>query len=95
MSRTHSVSIFIDYCTALVIQRKVEGKERDAGLINRTRSAAVQPGATWCLMACTRRGVLIRAPPPHTPPQQDYSQILATSLKVEDGLHLGACEYGS
>jgi hypothetical protein len=36
-----------------------------------------------------------RPPPlPHTP-QQDYSQILATSPKVEDGLHLGACEYGS
>jgi hypothetical protein len=69
VSRTHGVSIFIDYCTALAIQRKVEGKERDAGLINRTRSAAVQPGATWCLMACARRGVLIRAPPPsHTPP---------------------------
>jgi hypothetical protein len=32
---------------------------------------------------------------PHTPPKQDYSQILATSLKIEDGLHLGACEYGS
>ncbi len=36
-----------------------------------------------------------RPPPSPTPPQQDYSQILATSLKVEDGLHLGACEYGS
>ena len=64
MSRTYGVSIFIDYCTALATQRKVEGEERDTGLINRTRSAAVQPGATWCLMACTRRGVLIRAPPP-------------------------------
>ncbi len=96
MSRTYGVSIFIDYCTALVIQRKVEAEERDTGLINRTRSAAVQPGATWCLMACARRGVLIRAPPPSpTPPQQDYSQILATSLKVEDGLHLGVCEYSS
>jgi hypothetical protein len=33
--------------------------------------------------------------PPPTPPQEDYGQILATSLKVEDGLHLGVCEYGS
>ncbi len=37
----------------------------------------------------------ISAPPlPHTP-QQDYGQILATSPKVEDGPHLGVCEYGS
>jgi hypothetical protein len=38
-----------------------------------------------------------RLPPPLLPhtPQQDYRQILATSPKVEDGLHLGACEYGS
>ncbi len=28
-------------------------------------------------------------------PQEDYEQILATSSKVEDGLHLGVCEYGS
>jgi hypothetical protein len=34
-------------------------------------------------------------PPSHTTPKQDYSQILAASAKVEDGLHLGACEYGS
>ncbi len=92
------MSIFIDYCTALATQRKVEGEERDTGLLNRTRSAAVQPGATGCLMACAGRVVLIRAPPPppsHTPPKQDYSQILAASAKIEDGLHLGACEYGS
>jgi hypothetical protein len=96
LSRTHGVRIFIDYCTALATQRKVEGKERDTGLINRTRSAAVQPGAIWWLMACARRGVLIRAPPPsHTPPKQDYSQVLATSLRIEDGFYLGACEYGS
>ncbi len=37
-----------------------------------------------------------QSPPPlHTPPQQDYGQILATSPKVKDGLHLGVCEYGS
>jgi hypothetical protein len=41
VSRTHGVSIFIDYCTAPAIRRKVEGKERDTGLINRTRSTAV------------------------------------------------------
>ncbi len=34
-------------------------------------------------------------PPPHTPPLQDYRQILATSPKVEEGLHFGDCEYGS
>ncbi len=92
-SRTHGVSIFIDYFIAAAMQRKVEGKERDTGLINRTRSTAVQPGATWCLMACARRGALIRAPPPSHTPQQDYGQNLATSLKVEDGLHLGVFEY--
>jgi hypothetical protein len=63
MSRTYGVSIFIDYCTALATQRKVEGEERDTGLINRTRSAAVQPGAAGYLMACARRAVLIRPPP--------------------------------
>ncbi len=41
VSRTHGVSIFIDYCTAPAIQRKVEGKERDTRLINGTRSTAV------------------------------------------------------
>jgi hypothetical protein len=40
--------------------------------------------------ACT----LISDPPP-PPPQEDYGQILASSPKVEDGLHLGVCEYGS
>jgi hypothetical protein len=35
----------------------------------------------------------ISAPP--ILPQEDYGQILATSSKVEDGLHLGVCEYGS
>ncbi len=33
--------------------------------------------------------------PPPTLPQEDYEQILATSPKVEDGLHLGVCKYGS
>jgi hypothetical protein len=32
--------------------------------------------------------------PPHPPPE-DYGHILATSPKVEDGLHFGDCEYGS
>ncbi len=36
----------------------------------------------------------ISAPPPQHP-HEDYGQILATSLKVEDGLRLGTCEYGS
>jgi hypothetical protein len=36
---------------------------------------------------------LFPPPPPHPP--EDHSQILATSAKVEDSLHLGACEYGS
>ncbi len=64
MSCTYGVSIFVDYCTALATQRKVEGEERDTGLINRTRSVDVQPRAFLCLMACNRRVVLIRAPPP-------------------------------
>ncbi len=33
LSRTHGVSIFIDYCPAAAIQGKVEEKERDIGLI--------------------------------------------------------------
>jgi hypothetical protein len=55
------------------------------------------PTPRICRNAC---GHVIRiswrreTPPPHTP-QQDYSQILATSLKVEDGLHLGVCECSS
>jgi hypothetical protein len=32
-SRAHGVSIFIDYCRAAAIWRKVEEKERDTGLI--------------------------------------------------------------
>ncbi len=35
-----------------------------------------------------------RPPPLHPHPPEDYSQILATWAKIEDGLHLGACEYG-
>ncbi len=35
VSRTYGASIFIDYCTALSIQRKVEGEERDTGLKNK------------------------------------------------------------
>ncbi len=34
----------------------------------------------------------ILAPPP---PPEDYRQILATSPKVENGLHFRDCEYGS
>ncbi len=37
--------------------------------------------------------VYFRPPPPHTP--EDYSQFLAASAKIEDGLHLEACEYCS
>jgi hypothetical protein len=47
---------------------------------------------------CDNRGSLPTLhfrPPPLSHPQQDYSQILATSLKVEDGLQLGVCEYGN
>ncbi len=53
------------------------------------RASVAPPAATLSGLAGGGR------PPSPTPPQQDYSQILATSLKVEDGLHLGACEYGS
>jgi hypothetical protein len=38
---TYGVNIFIDYCPAAAIQRKVEEKERDIGLITRMRLAAV------------------------------------------------------
>jgi hypothetical protein len=33
--------------------------------------------------------------PPTLPPSEDHGQIMATSPKVEDGLHFGDCEYGS
>ena len=33
--------------------------------------------------------------PQPPPPPEDYRQILATSHKVENGLHFGDCEYGS
>ncbi len=48
------------------------GKGKVHWIDNRTRLTAVQPGATWSLMACTRRGALTRAPPspPHTPPHR-------------------------
>jgi hypothetical protein len=35
LSRTYGVIIFIDYCTALATQRKVEGEERNTELINK------------------------------------------------------------
>jgi hypothetical protein len=41
VSRTRGVSIFINYCPAAAIQRKVKEKERDTGLITRMRLAAV------------------------------------------------------
>jgi hypothetical protein len=37
----------------------------------------------------------ISAPPPPPHPHEDYGQILATLLKIEDSLQIGACEYGS
>jgi hypothetical protein len=44
--------------------------------------------------ACPRSTYVPPPSLPH-PPQEDYGQILATSPKVEDGLHLGVCEYGN
>jgi hypothetical protein len=65
--RTCGVNIFIDYCPAAAIQRKVKGEERDIGLITRMMSAAVYPEATCALMACAGRGALT---PLHTPSPQ-------------------------
>ncbi len=46
------------------------------------------------LITGSRPALYFRPPlPPH--PHEDCSQLLATSPNVEDGLHLGACEYGS
>jgi hypothetical protein len=39
--RTYGVNIFIDYCPAAAIQRKVKRVERDIGLITGMVSAAV------------------------------------------------------
>jgi hypothetical protein len=44
------------------------GKGKRYWIDNRTRLTAVQPGATWTLKACARRGALTRAPPPFPPP---------------------------
>jgi hypothetical protein len=52
------------------------------------RASVAPPAAT--LSGLGGRG---RPLPPHPP--EDYSQLLAASAKIEDGLHLGACEYGS
>jgi hypothetical protein len=93
VSRTYGVSIFIDYCPAAAIQRKVEEKERDTGLINRTRLTAVQPGATWSLMACARRGALIRAPPP--PHTHSPRRIMNRSWQPRPKSRTGVCKYGS
>ena len=40
LSLTYGVSIFIDYCTALATQRKVEGEERDIQLINMNEASS-------------------------------------------------------
>ncbi len=44
--------------------------------------------------AACPRFISAPTPPPH-PHEDFYGQILATSPKVEDGLHLGVSEYGS
>jgi hypothetical protein len=67
LSRTNGVSIFINYCPAAAIQRKVEGKEMGHWIDNRARSIAVQHGAICYLIACTVRGALAK-PPTHTLP---------------------------
>ncbi len=68
MSRTHGVNIFIDYGTVQPLRYRERWRKRKGHWIdNRTRLTAVQPGVTWTLMACARRGALNRAPPfpPH------------------------------
>jgi hypothetical protein len=65
VSRTYGVSIFIDYCTALATQRKVEGEERDIQLINMNEASSCLAW-TGCLTARARRVGLIKAPPPPT-----------------------------
>jgi hypothetical protein len=47
LSRTCGVSIFIDYCTALATQRKVEGEERDTGLINMNEASSCIAWGYW------------------------------------------------
>ncbi len=48
LSRTYGVSIFIiDYCTALTTQRKVEGEERDTGLINMNEASSCIAWGYW------------------------------------------------
>ena len=39
------------------------GKGKGHWIDNRTRLTAVQPGATWALKACARRGALAKPPP--------------------------------
>ena len=47
LSRTHGVSIFIDYCTAPTTQRKVEGEERDIQLINMNEASSCLAWGYW------------------------------------------------
>jgi hypothetical protein len=76
VSRTYGVSIFIDYCTALATQRKVEGEERDIGLINMNEASSCLAWGYWVPHSPRKESVLIRPPPPTHSPQQDYSRFL-------------------
>jgi hypothetical protein len=51
------------------------GKGKGYWIDNRMRLAAVQPGATWTLMACAARGGLTRVPPPPTGLWTDFGSL--------------------
>jgi hypothetical protein len=92
------MNIFIDYCPAAAIQRKVKWEERDIELITRMVSAAIYPEAA-CSHGLRRQRRHSQGPPPHTPspppPHWIWDRLSVTSPAVEDGLHFGDCEYDS
>ncbi len=68
LSRTYGVSIFIDYCTALVTRRKVEGEERDTGLINMNEVSSCLAWGYWVPHSPRKGSSAYQAPPhQHTP----------------------------
>ncbi len=78
VSRTYGVSIFIDYCTALATRRKVEGEERDTGLINMNEASSCLAWGYW-VPHSPRKGSSADQGPPSPHPHTPHSRILANS----------------
>ncbi len=92
LSRTYGVSIFIDYCTAFATRIKVEGEDRDTGLINTNEASSCLAWGYWVPHSPRKGSSAYQGPPSHL--HTPHGRILANSgdlgEKIEDGLHLGA-----